>query len=81
MSLAVRSVFCKNCGRRATVDLAGELPSVCLGCGMTGWWRADGEPAVPYELTLNDKRFLRSLRITPEDDLMTSNDVAGDDGA
>lgn len=37
----------------------------CKSCGAEGQWRTLNEPKQPYELTLNDKRFLRSVRIEP----------------
>jgi hypothetical protein len=39
---------------------------VCAYCGASGKWRTGGDPKKAYDLSVNDKRFLRSLRIDPE---------------
>ena len=61
------TLFCRNC------DGANEFPhnwvndaDACKFCGSTRLWRTSNEPKCPYELTENDKRMLRGLRIVPE---------------
>ena len=51
----------------------GDVPISCPRCGYTdpegdGWLTRDElpEPRVPYDVTVNDVKFLRSLRIDPE---------------
>lgn len=46
----------------------GELPTKCARCGSEQddlWITSDQlpEPCVPYDLSVNDRRLLRSLRI------------------
>lgn len=43
-----------------------EDHDACSTCGAEGQWRTVNEPRVAYELSLNDKRLLKSLRIASE---------------
>jgi hypothetical protein len=38
----------------------------CKFCGTAGMWRRPDEPKVLFHLSLNDKLFLRSIRVDPE---------------
>lgn len=58
-----RTLYCKNCGRAVTVTY--EVPAQCLGCG-DSTWRLAGEPLKDYELSANDRRFLKALRIAQD---------------
>jgi hypothetical protein len=85
----VRTVYCRweGCGEsdEATV---GQEKDVCPACGKEARWSVlpgrtikerRKNPRVPFELTLNDKRFLRSLRIQTEEPPPNNDDQA--DGA
>ena len=58
------TLYCQQCGRGETITVIGELPD-CRICGPTVW-RSASDPKQPYELTFNDKRFLRSIRVEAE---------------
>jgi hypothetical protein len=68
-----RELFCRydDC-RVSVVSCAGIIPVVCPGCHRSSRWSTTprmsdhGEPMVPYEITVNDRRFLKSLRIASE---------------
>lgn len=57
------------------VSEAGYVPSACPFCGKDARWTTIpgnrivpdyDDPKPPYELWVNDKRFLKSLRILPD---------------
>lgn len=58
------------CGRCFTGYASiGEIPVKCPACDRVTRWTTSlplDRPKVPFALTLNDRRFLRSLRIDPE---------------
>ena len=64
------TAWCDKCSHR--VDFSGSLPENCEKCGGAKWvlaWRyatAADMRAEAKNLSLNDRRFLRSLRISPE---------------
>lgn len=58
---------CNPCGRSVTVQTFSVPQPLCTFCGARDWNNVD-EPARPRALTADDRRFLRSLRITAEDD-------------
>lgn len=58
------TLFCVTCGRGRTITAIGELPD-CRVCGPTTWKTAT-EPVKEYELSHNDKRFLKSIKVSPE---------------
>lgn len=66
-----RLVYCKHedCRIGTPVRGRGDLPAVCPGCERRGEWTSDvpakpsTKPAIPFDLTVNDRRFLKSLRI------------------
>lgn len=62
----MRQWFCANCGRAKWVETVPSFSDICVGCGEMHRWRCDGEPVVPYELSLMDRQFLKSLKIDPE---------------
>lgn len=61
----------EGCGH-VEVRKGGMLPLVCPGCGLTAKWSSEAVtentvvPRPSYKLTLNDRRFLRGLKIDPE---------------
>lgn len=61
-------ILCVSCGWRREVDV-GDLPAeriaLCPKCRGNDWTPAD-EPTRRYELSSQDRRFLRSLRIRPD---------------
>lgn len=67
--MATVTLYCKKCS--AGYASLGEVPRVCPACEQeTSWTTAmpmSSDPRVPYEVSLNDRRFLRSLRISPEE--------------
>jgi hypothetical protein len=88
-----RTIYCRHehCGEQVDI-VAGQFPAVCPGCERVAKWsttpgnvvkeRRKG-PRVPWDLSRNDRRFLRSLRIDPEDDEPRPVDptIAADDPA
>ena len=56
-----RIVYCHAC--LVGYAAIGALPSTCPHCNSPAIWRSSLEPRVPYELTFNDKQFLKTLRI------------------
>lgn len=69
-----RELFCRydHCGYSCWVT-AGMLPLICKGCKRSAKWNTEpvaprtSEPRVPYLISLNDKRFLRSLHIKADE--------------
>lgn len=61
-----RTLWCRKC-RVGFVSVAGDVPRVCPDCERETTWTTMlprcGDPMISYDLTTNDKRFLRSLRI------------------
>lgn len=53
-------LFCRACD--TGYGSAGETPTLCPKCGQVPNWTT----LPPYKLTVNDQRFLRSIRIAPE---------------
>lgn len=53
------TLYCGACGKPLTVS--GAIPGVCPECHLETKWIV-----VPFALTENDTRFLRSLRIKAE---------------
>jgi hypothetical protein len=64
------TVICMACGRpsQTAYNYIRDEEQKCDGCHAIGQWRkADYQTETPpYELTVNDRRLLRSLRIAPE---------------
>lgn len=67
------ALCCRSCF--LILPLPTEIPISCGQCGATGeaWWKLlphwrEGEPRVAYELTWNDRRWLRSLRIAADEE-------------
>lgn len=59
------TLYCQTCGRGETVSGPGILPD-CRICGPTTW-RTATEPRVDYVVTHNDRRFLKSIRVAPDE--------------
>lgn len=53
-------IYCKPCG--AGYGSLGERPTLCPKCNKVPDWTR----TPPYLLTVNDRRFLQSLRIGQE---------------
>jgi hypothetical protein len=58
-------LYCRHCqtGHAAV----GVVPATCPQCQNPANWSTSLEPRVPYELTLNDKRFLKGIHVSPEE--------------
>jgi hypothetical protein len=54
-------IWCTKC--LAGYGSTGDLPAVCPSCLQETRWTT----TQPYQLSENDRRFLRSLRITSEE--------------
>lgn len=54
------TVWCRACEAAKTV--CRPLPAVCPHCHRVARWTS----TPPYHLTVQDRRFLRSLHIDPE---------------
>jgi uncharacterized Zn finger protein len=73
MVMSKLRLWCRTCGRG--VELMRQqggsviLPA-CETCGPTTWDAADHPDDIkfPWLINLNDKRFLRAIRIDPETD-------------
>lgn len=69
MGVALR-LWCATCGRGIVVERKPyvELPD-CATCGPTTWTTADApdDQKYPYVLNHNDKRFLRSIRVSGDE--------------
>lgn len=60
-------LVCRKCDSYNTFDRNWiDDTDACATCGATGFWRRPEEPKVPWELEVNDRKFLKSLRIAPE---------------
>lgn len=63
--MAALTIFCKRC--HVGYAAIGSIPAVCPACEQeTSWtttWPHE-DPRFPFSLTVDDRRFLRSLRIT-----------------
>ena len=55
---------CRTCGE--WYQVVHVVPDICPHCQNSAVWTTEGDPAKPYQLTVNDKKFLRSLRITAD---------------
>lgn len=53
-------LYCGHCGKPRTAR--GELPVVCPECKRDTKW----ETTAPLKLTVKDKDYLRSIRVSPE---------------
>lgn len=60
-----RTLYCRLC--RASYDsVAGDQPDTCPACGQAAHWSTEPQPRKGYELTANDRRLLKALRIGTE---------------
>jgi len=61
-------LFCKDCGASQDVPIGGYVNEckVCHGVAFTTIPRDRTQPKVPWALTTNDRRFLKSMRIAAE---------------
>lgn len=59
--------FCVGCGKADIIDKGAET-GTCSECHGTDWRSEEEilEEPGPFEVSLNDRRFLRSLRISPD---------------
>jgi hypothetical protein len=58
-------LYCRHCQTgHASV---GAVPETCPHCLNSANWSTSLEPRVPYELTLNDRRFLKGIHVAPEE--------------
>jgi hypothetical protein len=70
-----RRIYCRFCANPEEI-IAGVFPAKCSKCDEVGFWATEPgkgiepkhkkAPRVPFNLNLNDKKFLRSLRIAQE---------------
>lgn len=66
--MASTVLYCKRCG--VGYGSLGEVPRVCPSCEKeTSWSTAPigDKPTKPFVLTRNDRVFLKSLRIQPDE--------------
>lgn len=57
-------LFCRHCDGLNVIDRNWVSPTdECQFCGAINQWRTINDPKKPYDLSENDKRFLRSLKI------------------
>lgn len=68
---AIMAAVIRYCSRCWTgYATMGDLPAKCGACDRVTRWVESlplDQPKVPYELNINDKRFLRSIRVASED--------------
>lgn len=71
-----RTIYCRygDCGE-AYLSIAGYRPAVCPKCNRSAQWSTIApfvaihpypDPTKPYDINLNDARFLRSIKVDPE---------------
>lgn len=60
-----RVLYCRLCSEPYD-SIAGLVPDYCPVCQQPGAWTTEPVPTVPYALTVNDKRFLRAIKIEPD---------------
>ena len=60
----VTLVYCSWDDCQIGYAVSGQLPKTCPKCDRDTRWTT----TPPYKLTVNDKRFLHSLRIDSEED-------------
>ena len=62
-------LFCRSCDSPNTFDRNWvKDDDMCSTCGATGQWRTINEPRKPWAISHNDRNFLRSIRISPDDE-------------
>lgn len=71
-----RLLYCRHVDcREAYVSDAGKVPAICPACTRPSSWTTTppivivpiyADPTTVYTVSMNDARFLRSLRIDPE---------------
>ncbi len=72
LKMGATILYCVRC--HSGYGSIGEVPLRCPMCGQVTSWSTDvpimpaPEPKSPYELNVNDKRFLRSIRITSDEE-------------
>lgn len=65
-----RTLFCSRCDA-GYQSVGGDVPRQCPHCGAFTVWRTlapmvGEDPIQPWELSHNDRRLLRQLRINPD---------------
>ena len=69
MDAPSRMIWCRHC-RCGLAWARPRDPDLCPKCDEKGdWLSMVPDPKVPYALTFNDRRFLRSLKVEASDDL------------
>lgn len=62
-------IYCKRCGDG--YGSVGERPKMCPSCLQKADWTetppTSPTPKRPFKLNVNDRRFLRSIRISADD--------------
>lgn len=64
MKFSAKIYWCARC--HAGYASVGELPHVCPNCEQPAFWLSftESSPLVAWELTYNDRQFLRQIRVT-----------------
>lgn len=60
-----RVLYCRLCAKPYD-SVAGDQPAYCPECKEEAAWTTEPVPTVPYELNVNDRRFLRAIKIEAE---------------
>lgn len=61
------TLWCRMCQQPTEFDRKWvEDSDACTHCGTKGHWRTLDEPNVVYALNENDRRFLRSIKVTQD---------------
>lgn len=65
----VRTLWCRLCSV-GYASVAGDVPRICPGCDRETVWTTmapvSDVPRFAWELTFNDRRFLKTIRIDAE---------------
>jgi hypothetical protein len=62
---SVKVYWCRTCRDAVVMDAAPEVCPLCAAGD--NWWTPESPtPRVAYNLTVNDMRLLRGLKINPE---------------
>jgi hypothetical protein len=64
MIVMARTLLCRKCGHWYQIQIT--TPDICPHCEQSASWTIDPDPDKPYRLSENDRKLLRSFKITPE---------------
>lgn len=63
----MRSLYCRRCAHEHP-SVAGDQPSICPACRQEAMWTTEPVPLRPWALNENDRRFLKAIRVSANND-------------